>query len=113
MSAGEVQAGKQTNNAHRFAGSSLFNKNKPIGPTISGVGLDDPKWSKEADDKAAVYYKSIYKPLGGGQDGGGEQGGGGTGIIGGGGRVSSKNDKTKTINNETIIAAEVSPEITI
>ena len=100
MSAGEVQAGKQTNK-----GFGIFLKknqvySSPIGPTISGVGgkgLDDPSWSPEADKAAAAYYKANYKSSGSSQ-GSKSQGGGGTGIIRGGGSVNSKNDKTKTIN---------------
>ena len=95
MSAGEIQAGKQTN---KGLGNFLKNNqvySSPIGPTISGVGLDDPKWSKAADDKAATYYKSLTA---GGSSGGGQGGSGGIVGRGGGGRMSSKNDKTKTIN---------------
>ena len=98
MSAGEVQAGKQTNKGL----GNFLKKNQvyssPIGPTISGVGLDDPKWSPEADKKAAAYYKSLKAGKDDGQDDGQNFNGNNNRLHGGGGGVSSRNDKTKTIN---------------
>ena len=100
MSAGEVQAGKQTNKGL----GNFLKKNQvyssPIGPTISGsgIGLDDPRWSPEADNAAASYYKSLKSGKDDGQDDGQNFNGNNNRFHGGNGSVSSRNDKTKTIN---------------
>ena len=107
MSAGEVQAGKQTNQGYRYNGSSLSSassgavlkppkqngKNISISGTLTAIAAGIPKTLTNAQaNKLEAAGKTVNGNPSSPPNNSNNR------FQGGGGSVSSKNDKTKTIN---------------